>query len=65
MDLPTQALALGYLSLAWGFGTILGELPAHMPCFYLACGRLLILQLQAFSYISITAHNLQCSVVFV
>lgn len=25
MDLPTQALALGYLSLSWGFGTILGE----------------------------------------
>ncbi|KAL0030922.1 hypothetical protein WJX79_001406 [Trebouxia sp. C0005] len=24
MDLPTQALALGYLSLSWGFGTILG-----------------------------------------
>lgn len=26
MDLPTQALALGYLSLSWGFGTILGDL---------------------------------------
>lgn len=26
MDLPTQALALGYLSLSWGFGTILGTL---------------------------------------
>lgn len=25
MDLPTQALALGYLSLSWGFGTILGQ----------------------------------------
>ena len=25
MDLSTQALALGYLSLSWGFGTILGQ----------------------------------------
>lgn len=31
MDVPTQALALGYLSLAWGFGTILGEL-LHQFC---------------------------------
>lgn len=26
MDLPTQAHAMGYLSLAWGLGTILGTL---------------------------------------
>ncbi len=25
MDLGTQAKALGYLSLAWGMGTILGN----------------------------------------
>ena len=30
MDLPTQALALGYLSLAWGLGTILGEPSVHL-----------------------------------
>lgn len=33
MDLPTQALALGYLSLSWGFGTILGMLCHKIPCF--------------------------------
>lgn len=32
MDLPTQALALGYLSLSWGFGTILGMFHHHTPC---------------------------------
>ena len=31
MDLPTQALALGYLSLSWGFGTILGIFCDHTP----------------------------------
>ena len=31
MDLPTQALALGYLSLSWGFGTILGEYVSNLP----------------------------------
>ena len=31
MDLPTQALALGYLSLSWGFGTILGMSYDHTP----------------------------------
>ena len=34
MDLPTQALALGYLSLSWGFGTILGE---QLFCAVLLC----------------------------
>ncbi len=43
MDLPTQAKALGYLSLAWGLGTILGELtfckelPAMIICSLFSC----------------------------
>jgi len=37
MDLPTQALALGYLSLSWGFGTILGE---QLFCVVLLCSLL-------------------------
>ncbi len=37
MDLPTQALALGYLSLSWGFGTILGE---QLFCAVLLCSLL-------------------------
>ena len=36
MDLPTQALALGYLSLSWGFGTILGMIHDHPPCNFAA-----------------------------
>lgn len=52
MDLPTQALALGYLSLSWGFGTILGKrfppfLPPCATCF--ATQLLLIVQLMPVS----------------
>ena len=39
MDLPTQALALGYLSLSWGFGTILGE---QLFCDVLLCSLLTV-----------------------
>ena len=38
MDLPTQALALGYLSLSWGFGTILGECLPKMTVVACECG---------------------------
>ena len=37
MDLSTQALALGYLSLSWGFGTILGQQPLLGSCCLTQC----------------------------
>ena len=37
MDLSTQALALGYLSLSWGFGTILGQQSLLGSCCLAQC----------------------------